>query len=172
MIQKESANTFYARDNKPPATLIASIKKTPNRPRTSLTTTLVAAPWVPLLLPLPLVLDPLPEDGAVGTNVPVALARQELATRLAFEELDALAFTVPFPPKLHAWGFRLFASKYSLITKESLVEGSHEDTSPYCPVVPLAAIVLQLPPAEPRREQAVSRSGPRIAVVLETCGLN
>ena len=120
MIQKESAGIFYARDNKPPATLIASIKKTPKRPRTSLTTTVVAAPWVlPLLLPLPLV-DPV-LDGAVGTNVPVALERQELATTVAFEEDEALAFTVPFPPKLHAWALRLFASKYSLITKESRV---------------------------------------------------
>jgi hypothetical protein len=122
MIQKESANTFYAKDNKPPATLTAAIKKTPHRARTSLTTTAVAAPWVPLLLPLPLVVDPgLPEDGAVGTNVPVALERQELATRVAFEEDDALGFTVPFPPKLHAWALRFSASKYSLITKESKV---------------------------------------------------
>ena len=121
MIQKESANTFYAKDNKPPAMLTAIIKKTPNRARTSLTTTVVAAP-VPLLLPLPLVVDPgLPEDGALGTNVPVALERQELATRLAFEEDDALEFTVPFPPKLHAWALRFSASKYSLITKESRV---------------------------------------------------
>jgi len=153
MIQKESAGIFYAKDNKPPATLIASIKKTPNRPRTSLTTRVVAAPWVlPLLLPLPLV-DPV-LDGALGTNVPVALERQELATRVAFEEDEALALTVPFPPKLHAWALRLFASKYSLITKESRVEGSHEDTSPYCPVVPLPEIGPQLPPTEPRREQA------------------
>jgi len=130
-----SANTFYAKDSKPPATLTASIKKTPNKARTSLTTTVVATPLVPLLLPLPLVVDPgLPEDGAVGTNVPVALERQELATRLALEEDDALEFTVPFPPKLHAWALRFSASKYSLITKESKVEGSHEETSPYCPV--------------------------------------
>jgi hypothetical protein len=106
MIQNESADTlyFYAKDNKPPATLIASIKKTPNRARTSLTSMVVAAPWVLLLLlPLPLG-DPelLTEDGAVGTCVPVADARQELATALAFEEDEALAFTVPLPLKLHA----------------------------------------------------------------------
>jgi len=97
--------SYYARDNKPPpATLIASIKKTPNRARTSLTGTVVAAEWVLLLL-LPLPLDDpelLPEDGAVGTCVPVADARQELATALAFEEDEALVFTVPLPPKLHA----------------------------------------------------------------------
>jgi hypothetical protein len=74
-----------------------------------------------LLLPLPLVVDPLPEDGAVGTNVPVADERQELATWLALDEVEAFEFTVPFPLKLHAWGLRLFASKYSLIIKESLV---------------------------------------------------
>ena len=84
--------------------LIASIKKTPNRARTSLKCTAVAAPGVRLLvLPLPLG-DPglLTEDGAVGTCVPVADARQELATAVAFEVDEALAFTVPLPPKLHA----------------------------------------------------------------------
>ena len=73
------------------------------------------------MLPLPLVVDPGPEDGALGTNVPVADARQELATWVALVELEALVFTVPFPLKLHAWALRLFASKYSLITKESRV---------------------------------------------------
>jgi len=106
MIQKESADPsyFHARDNKPPATLIASIKKTPHRARTSLTSTVVAAARV-LVLELPLPLDDpelLTGDGAVGTCVPVADARQELATALAFEEDEALAFTVPLPPKLHA----------------------------------------------------------------------
>ena len=41
--------------------------------------------------------------GAVGMNVPVALARQELATTLAADADDgALLFTVPLPPKLQA----------------------------------------------------------------------
>ena len=108
MIHKESADTlyFHAKDKKPPTTLIASIKKAPSRPRTSLTSTVVApAAWVVLLLLLPLPLDdaePLPEDGAVGTCVPVADARQELATALAFEDEEALGFTVPLPAKLHA----------------------------------------------------------------------
>jgi len=52
------------------------------------------------------------------------------------------------------------------------VEGSHEATRPYVPLVPLADIELQFPPEEPRRLHAVSRSGPRMEVVLETWGLN
>lgn len=62
------------------------------------------------MLPLPLVVDPLPEDGALGTNVPVADERQELATWVALDAVEALVFTVPFPLKLHAWALRLFAS--------------------------------------------------------------
>lgn len=55
-------------------------------------------------------MDPLPEDGALGTNVPVADERQELATWVALDAVEALVFTVPFPLKLHAWALRLFAS--------------------------------------------------------------
>ena len=76
--------------------------------RESLTRTVVAAPFFPLL---PLGDDPawLAEAGAVGTFVPVADARHELATAVADAE-EALLFTVPLPAKLHDWALRLFAS--------------------------------------------------------------
>src|SRR6267154_325466 len=97
----------YATDKTPPTTLTATIKKTPRRARESVTRTVVAAPFFPLLLgdeP-----DWLVEAGAVGTFVPVADARHELATEVADAE-EALLFTVPLPPKLHDWALRLFAS--------------------------------------------------------------
>ena len=53
--------------------------------------------WLLPFAPVPVV------AGAVGMNVPVALARQELATTLAADADDgALLFTVPLPPKLQA----------------------------------------------------------------------
>jgi hypothetical protein len=96
----------YASDKTPPTTLTATIKKTPRRARESVTRTVVAAPFFPLLLGD----DPaLAEAGAVGTFVPVADARHELAIAVADAE-EALLFTVPLPPKLHDWALRLFAS--------------------------------------------------------------
>ena len=85
-----------------------------------------------LLLPLPLLEgEPgeLPEPdvpgltavGVVGTNVLVAVARQAFRTWAADDAVEALAFTVPLPAKLHAWASRLFASYHSLIAKESWV---------------------------------------------------
>lgn len=98
----------YATDKTPPTTLTATIKKTPRRARESVTRRVVAAPFFPLL---PLGDDPawLAEGGEVGTFVPVADARHELATAVADAE-EALLFTVPLPPKLHDWALRLFAS--------------------------------------------------------------
>jgi hypothetical protein len=49
--------------------------------------------------PLPL---ELPAVGSVGTNVPVAVERQALATWAADDAVEALEFTVPLPAKLHA----------------------------------------------------------------------
>lgn len=98
----------YASDKTPPTTLTATIKNTPRRARESVTRTVVAAPFFPL--PLPLGDDPaLAEAGAVGTFVPVADARHELAIAVADAE-EALLFTVPLPLKLHDWALRLFAS--------------------------------------------------------------
>lgn len=98
----------YATDKTPPTTLTATIKKTPRRARESVTRRDVAAPFFPLL---PLEDDPawLAEAGEVGTFVPVADARHELATAVADAE-EALPFTVPLPLKLHDWALRLFAS--------------------------------------------------------------
>jgi hypothetical protein len=97
----------YANDKTPPTTLTATIKKTPRRARESVTRTAVAAPFFPLL---PLGDDPaLADAGEVGTFVPVADARHELATAVASDE-EALLFTVPLPLKLHDWALRLFAS--------------------------------------------------------------
>lgn len=97
----------YDTDKTPPTTLTATIKKIPRRARESVTRTVVAAPF---LLLLPLGDDPAwLEAGAVGTFVPVADARHELATAVADAEEDLL-FTVPLPPKLHDWALRLFAS--------------------------------------------------------------
>jgi hypothetical protein len=95
----QRSTAHYASDKTPPTTLTAAIKKTPRSARESLTRTVAAAPFFPLLLPLG---DPawLAEAGAVGTAVPVADARHELATEVADAE-EALLFTVPLPPKLH-----------------------------------------------------------------------
>jgi len=98
---------FYANDQKPPATLTAPIKKTPRRVRESLTRAVAIAPD----LPLPLVEDepgPPVVDEPGGTNVPVADARQELATAGA-DPVEAL-FTVAFPANLHASALRWFPS--------------------------------------------------------------
>lgn len=95
----------YASDKKPPATLTTIIKRTPRRARESPTRPIVVAP--DLLVEV----DPLfgVEVGALGTNVPVAEARHELATAAA-DAVEALSFTVPLPAKLHCWALRLFAS--------------------------------------------------------------
>jgi len=104
-----TSTDHYASDKKPPATLTATIKKTPKRARESPTRTAAVAPDLPLLALEEA--DPawLTELGAVGTFVPVADARHELATEEA-DAVEALLFTVPLPPKLHAWAFFLFAS--------------------------------------------------------------
>lgn len=101
----------YANDKKPPATLTATIKKTPRRARESPTRTVAIAPDFPLPLLALVEADPawLTELGAVGTFVPVADARHELATDVAVDA-EALLFTVPLPAKLHDWALRLFAS--------------------------------------------------------------
>lgn len=94
----------YASDKKPPATLTTIIKRTPRRARESPTRPMVVAP--------DLLVEVGPfgvEVGALGTNVPVAEARHELATAAA-DAVEALLFTVPLPPKLHCWALRLFAS--------------------------------------------------------------
>ena len=68
------------------------------------------APLVPGVEPEP---EPEPEPppelppeepaGSVGTDVPVALAKQDEAAELAaLVPVGALALTVPFPPKLQA----------------------------------------------------------------------
>jgi hypothetical protein len=100
----------YASDKTPPTTLTATIKKTPRTARESVTRTVAIAPFFPLLLAL-VEADPawLAELGAVGTFVPVADARHELATEDAVA-VEALLFTVPLPAKLHDWALRLFAS--------------------------------------------------------------
>jgi len=99
----------YISDRKPPATLTATIKTTPRRARVSLTKKLVAPDFPLPLLPLAEAAPALDDDGGVGTFVPVADARHELATAEA-DAVEALLFTVPLPPKLHAWALRLFAS--------------------------------------------------------------
>lgn len=60
--------------------------------------------------PLLLVFD-VDEDvaGAEGVKTAAAFARHELATAVA-ETVGVTLLTVPFPPKLHAWGFLLLAS--------------------------------------------------------------
>jgi len=90
----------YASDKKPPATLTTTIKKTPRTARESPTRTVAIAPDFPLLALVEA--DPawLTELGAVGTFVPVADARHELATEDAVAD-EALLFTVPLPAKLH-----------------------------------------------------------------------
>ena len=103
----QCSTALYATDKTPPTTLTATIKKTPRRARESLTRTVAAAPFFPLL-PLGEAAW-LAEAGAVGTDVPVADARHELATAVADAE-EALLFTVPLPLKLHDWALRLFAS--------------------------------------------------------------
>ena len=78
-----------------------------NRPRESAEKRATAAPEEPELPLLPL-LPLLPEDelpveaGADGIDVPVALARQELAAAFAAEMDGELLFTVPLPEKLQA----------------------------------------------------------------------
>lgn len=61
-------------------------------------------------------LDPPPEllvelpAGSVGTEVPVALAKQDEAAALAALVPDgAWVLTVPFPPKLQAWALLLLS---------------------------------------------------------------
>lgn len=105
-----SRNTtdYHASDKKPPAILTAIIKKTPRRARDSITEIVAAAPDLPPLLPL-VEAGLFVVDGAVGTVIPVADARHELATAAADAE-EALLFTVPLPAKLHDCALRLFAS--------------------------------------------------------------
>jgi hypothetical protein len=101
---------YHASEKKPPTTLTTTIKNTPRRARESLTRTAVVPPDLPLLLlplPLPLVeVDPglFTVAGVLGVLTPVADARQELATAVA-DAVEAV-FTVPLPPKLHAWALR------------------------------------------------------------------
>lgn len=47
--------------------------------------------------------------GEDGVKTAAALAKHELAAAEA-ETVGAILLTVPFPPKLHAWGFLLFIS--------------------------------------------------------------
>ena len=104
-ILPSTSAVHYASDKKPPATLTTTIKKTPRRARES---TVVVAPDFPLFALVEA--DPAwLEAGGVGTVVPVADARHELATEEAVAE-EALLFTVPLPAKLHAWALRLLNS--------------------------------------------------------------
>lgn len=50
--------------------------------------------------------------------------------------------------------------------------GSQPDIRPYTPVAPLLLISLHVPPFPPKREQALSKSTPTIAVTLLVTGVN
>lgn len=64
----------------------------------------------PPLWPLDVDEDPPVVVGADGVKTAAALLMHELATALAETEEEANVLTVPFPEKLHAWGFLLLDS--------------------------------------------------------------